>query len=192
MDKKIENLIENWQKNNISALYCANKAEALAKILELIPLKSSIGISGSQTLEELEIVKHLEARGNQVMNQNKPGLSREESLELRKQGSLADYYLTSANAVSLKNGELVFLSAWGHRIAGISNAKNVIVICGINKLTPDLEAAIKRAKEYAMPLNYKRLNWDSARKMCCQVLIVEAEATAGRLKVILVGEELGF
>lgn len=191
LDKKIDNLLKIWQKKNILGIYCGNKSEAVEKIMAIIPQGATVGISGSVTLEQLAIVKSLEAGGNKVFNQYKAGITREESLELRKQGILADYYLTSANGISI-TGELVFLSAYGSRTAGISNAKNVIVVAGINKLTGSLEEAIKRAKEYAMPLNYKRLNWDASKIMCCQVLIVEAEATAERLKVIMVGEDLGY
>ena len=168
-----------------------DKKEASEKLLELIPLSRSVGLSGSVTLGELGVVEKLETRGNRVFNQAKSGLSREDGMNLRQQGALADYYLSSANAVSL-TGELVFLSAWGQRIAGIANARNVIIVCGINKLAPDLASAIKRAREYATPLNYKRLNWDVSRQMICQELIIEADATPGRFKVVLVGDNLGF
>lgn len=208
MDKRIGSLIKNWQKRNILGLYCDNKECAIDKILEIIPPSATIGISGSVTLDQLVIVKRLESRGNKVFNQYKAGISREENLQLRRQGTLADYYLTSANAVCEK-GELVFFSGYGNRTAGISYAKNVIVVCGINKIMPNLEEAIKRAREYATPLNCKRLNWESAclkdgicrreiclmpeyKRMCCQVLIIEAEVSPDRLKVILVGESLGF
>jgi len=208
LDKKIDSLIKNWQKRNILSIYCENKSEAVEKMLEIIPLTASVGISGSVTLDQLGIVRHLESRGNKVLNQYKAGISREENLELRKQGSLADYYLASANAISLE-GELVFFSGYGNRISGISYAKNVIVVCGINKLTANIDEALKRAREYATPLNCKRLNWNSAcvkdgicrkeiclfpenKRMCCQILIIEAEVTPDRLKVILVGENLGF
>jgi len=192
MEQEIKELLEAWQKRNIQGLYCQNKEEALGEILKIIPLSASVGISGSLTLDNLGIVKRLEARGNKVFNQYQPGISREENLQLRRQGAQADYYLASANAVSEK-GELVFLSAYGNRTAGIAYAKNVIIVCGINKITPDLNSAIKRAKEYALPLNLKRLkNWDPSRPMSCQVLIIEAEALPERFKVILVGEELGF
>ncbi len=208
MDKKITNLINNWQKRNIAGLYCKNKEEAVEKILEIIPKSDSVGLSGSVTLNTLDILNKIEARGNKVFNQYKPGISRGESLEIRKQGTLADYYLASVNAIS-KHGELVFFSAYGNRTAGISYAKNVVVISGINKITDNLEQAIKRAREYVTPLNCKRLNWESRcfkdgvcqqevcfspeyKRMCCQVLIIEAEVTTGRLKVILVGEDLGF
>lgn len=208
MDKKLDSLIKSWQKRNITGLYCANKEEAVKKILEIIPSSASIGLSGSVTLDQLDIVKRLEERGNSVVSQYKPGISREESLELRRKGTQADYYLASANAMS-QNGELVFFSGFGNRTAGVSNAKNLIVVCGINKLTKDLDAALKRAREYATPLNCKRLKWPSAcleegicqkdiclapeyKRMCCQILIVEAEVAPDRMKVILVGENLGF
>lgn len=208
MDKRIEVLVKNWQKRNIQGLYCPHKEEAKQKLLEMIPVATTVGICGSQTLEQLGIVTLLESRGDKVFNQYKPGISREENLDLRKSGVQADYYLTSANAVS-ENGELVFLSAYGQRTAGISNAKNVIVVCGINKLVPNLEQALKRAREYAAPLNCKRLNWDTPcvqsgacvnqaclspefKRMCCQVLIIEAEAAPDRLRVVLVDENLGF
>ncbi len=208
MDQRVDNLIKNWQKRNIPGFYCGDKAGAIEKILQLIPESASIGISGSVTLDQLGIVKRLEGRGNQVFNQYKPDLSREENLQLRRQGSGADFYLASANAISEK-GELVFFSGYGNRPAGISYAKNVIVVCGVNKITPNLEEAIKRAREYATPLNCQRLNWNTPcfkdgicrkeiclfpeyKRMCCQILIIEAEVTPDRLKVILVGETLGF
>jgi L-lactate utilization protein LutC len=208
MDKRIDNLIKNWQKRNITGLYCNKKEEAVGDILEVIPHSSSVGFSGSETLEQLGIISCLEARSNKVFNPYKTGISRGESMELRKQGSQADYYLASANAISEK-GELVFFSAYGNRSSGIASAKNVIVVSGINKITPNLDEALKRSREFAAPLNCKRLNWNSAclkdgicrkeiclfpeyKRMCCQVLIIEAEVMPDRLKVILVGENLGF
>jgi len=208
MEKDLENLIKRWQKRNIIGMYCENKEQALNKILEVIPESSSIGLSGSQTLEQLGVIKALESRGNQVFNQNKTGISYQESLVLRRQGTLADYYLTSTNAIS-KTGELVFFSGYGNRTSGISYAKNVIVVVGVNKISENLDAAIRRSREHATPLNCKRLNWQTPcfkdgicrkeiclfpeyKRMCCQILIIEAEVTPYRLKIILVGENLGF
>lgn len=208
MEPKIENLFENWQKRNIAGFYCDNKEQAVAKILEIIPVAGSVGISGSVTLDTLGIVKRLESRGNRVFNQYKNGISKDESLKLRRQGAGADYYLASANAISEK-GELVFFSGYGNRTAGISYARNLIIVTGINKIVPDIQEAIKRARQYATPLNCKRLNWNTPcfkdgicrqeiclfpeyKRMCCQILIIEAEVTPDRLKVILVGENLGF
>lgn len=208
MDKQAEALIKAWQKRNIQGEFLENKFKAEERILELIPLLAEVGFSGSVTLDQLEVIKKLEARGNKVFNPYKPGISREESLRVRRQGSSAQFFLASANAISA-NGELVFFSGYGNRTAGISYADNVIIVCGVNKIAANLDAAIKRAREYATPLNCKRLNWGSAcladgvcqeekcrfpeyKRMCCQVLIIEAEVTPDRLKVILIGEDLGF
>ena len=208
MDKKISALIEEWKKRNIIAEYFDRRAEAAQRLLSVIPKDSSIGFSGSVTLDELGIVKKLEERGSEVFNPYKTGISREENLKIRRDASQADYYLASANAISQK-GELVFFSGYGNRTAGISFAKNVIIVCGINKLTANINEAIKRARDIATPLNCKRLNWPAAclkdgicrdaeclfpeyKRMCCQVLIIEAEVTLDRLRVFLVGEKLGF
>ncbi len=208
MEKVTEELIDNLKRRNIRAAYFDDRAGGIQELLNVIPLGASVGISGSKTLEELGIISKLEARGNKVFNQYRPGISKDESLKLRELGVSADYYLTSANALS-KDGELVFLSAYGYRVAGIANAKNVIVVCGINKITSDIEAALKRGRKYATTLNCKRLNWNSAcldsglcqkeicllpnyKRMCCQILIIEAEVNSDRLKLILIGESLGF
>jgi hypothetical protein len=208
MDERVEVLIANWKKRNISGLYCKNKDLAQSTAFQMIPKEASVGFSGSKTLDEIEIIKKLQERGNIVFDPYKPGLSREESLKIRRQGASADFYLASANAVSEK-GELVFFSGYGNRISGVSYAKNVIIVCGINKITANIDEAMNRAREFATPLNCKRLNWDSAclkdgrcheeiclfpeyKRMCCQILIIEAEVAPDRLRVVLVGENLGY
>ncbi|MDD5610290.1 MAG: lactate utilization protein [Candidatus Omnitrophica bacterium] len=208
MDDKIKELFSVWDKHNISGFYCENKDQALKKVLELVPQAASVGFSGSVTLNEIAAIDNLKSRGNRVLDPYLAGLSREEVMQTRQEATLADYYLASANAISSK-GELVFFSAFGNRISGVSNAKNVIIIAGVNKITPDLGEALKRAREYATPLNCRRLNWKTPclpdgicrkeiclfpeyERMCCQVLIIEADVNPDRLKVILVGEKLGF
>jgi len=208
MNDMIQELIRLWQRRNIQGFYCRDKADAAAKALEIIPQAATVGISGSMTLNQLELVKKLQGRGSKVFDQYAPGLSLEESLALRRKGAEAEIYLASANAVAL-TGELVFLSAYGNRISGVSYASNTIIICGVNKVVPGLNEALKRAREHATPLNCKRLGWNTPcfadgicrkdiclspeyKRMCCQILIVEAEVMAGRLKVIMVGEELGY
>jgi hypothetical protein len=208
MDKKIESIFAALNKRNIQGIYCKDRGEALAKLLEIVPEDKTIGISGSRTLDEVGIVSQLIKRGNKVFNQYEKGLTPQQSLSVRNQGANADVYLSGANALT-KNAEMVFFSANGHRIAGISNAKNVIIVCGINKIVDDIDKGIDRGRNYVTPLNCKRLNWSSAcfedgichneiclfpeyKRMCCQILIIEAEISPERLKLILVGEELGY
>jgi hypothetical protein len=208
MEHLVVKLISNLKRRNISGFYAETISQAKELVETFIPKDSCVGLSGSKTLDELAIVASLEARGNKVFNQYKPGISIEKSLEKRSLGARADYYLTSANAIS-EEGELVFFSGHGHRISGIANAKNVIVICGLNKITLNLDEALKRSREYVTPLNCKRLDWPAAclsegacrkeicfapdyKRMCCQILIIESQINPDRFKVVLVGQELGF
>jgi len=208
MEKGVTDLIANLKRRNIEGIYAVSKEEARQRIKQLIFKSSTIGISGSKTLDGLGVVAFLEASGYEVFNQYKPGISREQSLQMRNLGCRADYFLTSCNAVS-EEGELVFFSANGQRTSGIANAGNVIVVCGLNKIVPNLEQALKRSREHAATLNCKRLDWKSAcleggvcrkdiclepeyKRMCCQVLIIESEIKPERVKVIIVGEDLGF
>lgn len=209
MDKRIENIFNALKKRNIQGIYCKDRDEALAKLLEFIPLDKTVGISGSVTLDEIGIVCELIKRGNKVFNQYEKGLTSEQSLDIRNQGATADIFLSSANAIS-RDGKMVFFSGHGHRIAGIANAKRVFIVCGINKIVDNVDKGIDRARNYVTPLNCKRLvTWNTAcvqdgickeeiclypeyKRMCAKILIIEAEGNPDRLKVILVGESLGF
>ncbi|MDD5115900.1 MAG: lactate utilization protein [Candidatus Omnitrophica bacterium] len=208
MEQKIEGLIAGLKRRNIEGIYVESRQEAGVKIEQFIPKSSSVGISGSKTLDEIGIVARLEASGYKVFNQYKPGISRQQSMQMRNLGCRADCFLTSCNAISEK-GEIVFFSGYGHRTSGISNADNLVVVCGVNKITSSLDQALKRSREHATVLNCKRLDWKSAclqdgtcrkdiclapeyKRMCCQILVIESEVNPGRMKVIIVGESLGF
>lgn len=201
-------LISNWSCRNIAGFYFPGRQEGCEKILSMIPREASVGFSGSETLRQLDLISRIEERGTTVFNQMRPGISREESMRLRQAGAGADYFLTSANGCSAA-GELFFFSAYGHRTAGIANARNVIVVMGTNKICATRGEAIERGREYVTPRNCKRLDWKSAclesgvcksalchgpefRRMCCQILTIEAEAVPGRMSVIIIGEELGY
>lgn len=208
MNDDIKTLSATWSKRNITNVYTPTKEEALRKVLELVPGDATIGFSGSMTLHEVGVIEALKKRGNVVYDPYAAGLSKEESLAVRSKGVTADVYLASPNAISA-HGELVFLSAFGNRTAGIAHAKNVILVAGTNKIVRNVDEALKRAREYVAPLNCKRLNWQAPcyadgicreaiclfpeyKRMCCQALIIEAEITPERLQLILVGEKLGF
>ncbi|MDD4941231.1 MAG: lactate utilization protein [Candidatus Omnitrophica bacterium] len=208
MNEQMQQLLDNLKRRNFEALYCQTRDDVHAAIMDRIQESATVGFSGSQTLEQLEIVEMLQSRGNNVLNQYDPNLSRDESLRIRRLSIQSDCYLCSANAVSMA-GELVFLSAYGHRIAAIAAASRVIVVCGTNKVVADRAAAIKRAREHAAPLNVKRLHWDTPCakdgichedicfapeyiRMCCQMFVLESEVDPERLTVIIAGETLGL
>ncbi len=200
--------IENLKRNGMDAFFCETSQQAKKTILDMIPKGATVGMAGSVTLREIGIVDELMRGKWKVYNQYLPGLSKEESLKLRKQGTLADYFLSGTNAVTL-NGELINLSGMGNKTAGLTYARKVIIVAGVNKIVEDVSQGIKRARDLAAPANAQRLNFKTPcrdtgvcdysacrppnyNRMCNQLLVIEGEGEKGRIAVFLVGEELGF
>ncbi|MEK6941358.1 MAG: LUD domain-containing protein, partial [archaeon] len=112
--------------------------------------------------------------------------------ELRRQATIAEYFLGSVNAIS-KNGELVACDASGSRVgAYLFSAKNLILVAGVNKITPSLETAMQRVREQAFPLeNERAMKAYGMGSSTAKWAIIEKDRP-GRTKLILVKEKLGF
>ncbi len=132
-------------------------------------------------------------------------LSREKTLELRRQALLVDLFITGSNAVT-EAGQLVNLDMYGNRIAAITFGPNhVIILVGRNKIVADFEEALARIKDYAAPVNAMRLDkktpcvksacceeCESPDRICNTWTITEKSFPKGRIKVVLINEDLGF
>jgi len=201
---EIAKIINNFQKRNIKASYYKNLDEAKSRILELIPAGSSIGIGNSRTLKRMNISTELTNKGYKVLDKTL-AKTKEESLELKRKSLLTDWYLTGTNAVS-SEGHIVNIDHSGNRVAAmIYGPKKVIIIVGINKITDTLREAVHRAKNIAAPLNAKRAGFNppcvelnkcidcsSEERVCNSLVTIEGQADKDRIKVFIVGEELGF
>lgn len=186
-------------------MYVKTKEEALEKITGMISSEATVGIAGSWTLQELNIPDSLEARGNTLFNHNRPGLTPEESLELRRKQLTCDVFLTSTNALTL-DGQLINVDGSGNRVAAmIFGPKEVVVVVGINKLVKDVAEGQQRIKLYAAPLNNKRLarpnpcittgecmDCQGASRICNVTTILHKKPLSIEMTVIIVGENLGF
>ena len=197
-------VVANLEKRHFEAYYCPTTAEALQKALELIPEGSSVGWGGSVTIREMGLTKAIHEKNYTVIDRDL-AKSPEETFELQRKCLTADYFITSTNAMS-EDGILVNIDGNGNRLAAICfGPKNVIVICGINKITQNLDAAISRARFTAAPINAGRFdiktpcktsgkchNCTSPDCICSEVLITRTSRPANRVKVIIVGEDCGF
>ena len=193
-------LLEEFAKRNIEGHYFPTKEEALKKTLELIPKGSTVSCGGSATLRELGLRAALKSGGYDFWDpDDAQGAAAKEEVARRALG--ADYYLMSANAIAA-TGELVNIDGYGNRVASlIFGPKNVIVVAGINKVAPSLDAALLRAKTRAAPItllifrqdysSYDELS-QAAESACAQLVVTGMSMTPGRIKVILVGESLGY
>ena len=201
---KAGNLIKNFEERNIEAYFVENSEAARKKILDLIKEKSSVSWGGSMTLKEIRVFANLKS-GDYKLLDRATAKNSEEKEEIYHQALNADYYLMSSNAIT-QTGKLVNIDGNGNRLAAlIYGPKNVIVVAGINKVTIDEESALKRVRNQAAPANSIRLeqNTPCAKTgycnscqvedtICCQTVITRRSRQDGRIKVILVGEELGF
>ena len=197
-------VIANLAKRNMEGYYCATKEEALQKALELIPETDVVTWGGSVTIDEIGLLAAVKAR-NPVIDRD-TATTMEEKVEMMRQGLTCDTFLMSTNALS-EDGILVNIDGNGNRVASlIFGPKQVVIIAGVNKITKDLDSAIARARGTAAPVNAQRFdgirvpcaktgvcsNCNSPDCMCCQVVVTRHSRHAGRIKVILVGENLGF
>lgn len=197
-------IIENMKKKNMEGYYCATSAEAVEKALSLMPEGSSVTWGGSVTLSECGLMDALHANNYELidrMNAKTP----EEARQLFGQQVLADFFLMSSNAVTI-NGELVNIDGNSNRVACLCcGPKNVIVIAGMNKVVSTIEDGVHRVRNIAAPPNTVRLNRNtpcaktgkcgdcySPDCVCSQIVITRRSSIPNRIKVILIGEELGF
>lgn len=193
-------VIEELEQRNMEGFYCKTKEEAVRKVLEMIPRESLVSCGSSSTINEIDLKTALKNEGYNFLDPSEPEGGGAKDLAAH-QALAAEYFLMSSNAISA-TGELVNIDGYGNRVGAlIFGPKHVIVIAGINKVMPNLEAAILRAKTYAAQMTmliFKRdyASFDelaaAAQGACSHMVITSRTALKGRIKVILVGETLGF
>lgn len=196
-------VVKAMESRHFEAYYCGTKEEALKKALELIPEGSVVAWGGSVTMNEIGLSEALHNGNYQLIDRD--AAPPEERRKLMRQGLLADYFISGANAVS-EDGEIVNIDGMGNRVGAIVyGPDHVVIIAGMNKVVKTLEDAVKRARTIAAPINKQRFGGTTPCAktgscgdckaedcICCQMLVTRVCRPAGRIKVILVGEELGF
>ena len=195
--------VKNLQGRGFEAYYCETREEALDKALELIPKGATVGWGGAMSAQQIGLLDAVKNGEYNTIDRDKAPnpAAREQAM---RDCLLADVFITGANALSIE-GQMVNIDGIGNRVAAIVyGPKNVVVIAGMNKMTDSLEDAVTRARTVAAPINSQRFALKTpcsvtgacgnckAEGICNQMLITRNCKPAGRIKVILVGEELGF
>ena len=199
-----ETLIKNLDKRGMEAYYVDNKDDALKMALRFVTPGSSVSWGGSMSINEIGLIPALKAWDCTVLDRTVPK-TEEEKKEFFGKVAVCDYYFMSTNAITM-DGELVNIDGTGNRVASlIFGPSNVVIIAGMNKVADNLESAVDRARNTAAPMNTIRLDrktpctqvgWCmdcmSPDCICNQFVVTRRSAPAGRIKIILVGEELGY
>lgn len=199
-----DSIIEKFNLRGIEGYYCDNAEEALTMAKRFLTPGCSISWGGSETLNEIGLLEELEA-SDYVIYDRKTAKTPEEKAVMYSKIVMSDYYFMSSNAITL-DGQLVNIDGMGNRVAClIAGPKNVIIIAGMNKIVTDTDSGIERVRNMAAPPNTVRLNCAtpcaelgrcvnclSEDCICCEIVITRKSKIPGRIKVILVGEELGY
>lgn len=206
----IEKALKNLEKNRFEPYFLETKEEVVPLLKKLLKKGCSVSVGGSETLKEVGALELLGNGDYEYLDRYAKGA---DPREIFIKALSADAYLTSANAIS-EEGELINVDGNSNRIAAICyGPESVIVVAGVNKLVENAEEGLKRIKRIAAPKNAKRLSCETycasfgickgaegsitagcggEGRICCNYLISGPQRHAGRIKVILVNEELGY
>jgi len=208
-EPRLKDCRDALEENNFSA-YIANSPADTKQIIidQILPgiEVSSVSWGDSMTLYETGILPYFkenpEIRLIETFGEN---ISRETSMERRREAILTDLFLTGTNAVT-ETGMLVNLDMIGNRVGGITfGPKYVVIVVGRNKIVSTLEDAMNRIKNFAAPANAIRhgkktpcvktsycLDCKSPDRICNIWTIHEKSHPKGRITVILINQDLGL
>jgi hypothetical protein len=204
-EKMLQDVVKALDGRDFDAAYFADAEQANTELLTVIPAGASVGIGGSVTIRELGIIDKLAKRGNEVIHHWKKDIPKEKNREVRQAEGAADYYLTSANAIT-KDGDIINIDGIGNRVAHmIYGPDNVIIIAGYNKIVTDIDEGILRTKEVAAVMNAHRLglktpcaptgkcvDCNAPTRICRVTTIIQYCPWQTNIRVMLINENLGF
>jgi L-lactate utilization protein LutB len=203
---RIERTMENLKKNNMEPFFAETKEDALKLFKTLIKDGDSISHGGSETLKECGITDFL--KNNKEINyldRDRAGITPEEVEKVYRDTFFADVFAASSNAIT-EEGELYNVDGHSNRISAmVFGPKSVIVVAGYQKIVKDRAAAEERVKNIAAPANAIRLNCKTPcaklgyctdckgdTRICSNSVFMSKQRIKNRIKVIIVGEEIGY
>ena len=197
-------LVKNLKSRHFDAYYCSDKNAARQKAIELISEGATVGWGGAMSASQIGLIDALKS-GNYRAIDRELTTTPEQRLQAEKDCLFSDVFLTGANAISL-DGQMVNIDGRGNRVSAIIyGPETVLVIAGMNKVVDTLDQALLRARTVAAPANQQRFclnnpctvtgscaDCKSEECICNQIVITRHCRPAGRIKFILVGEDLGL
>ena len=211
----VEKTMGNLEKNNMKPYFCETSAKAKELVKSLLEKGSTVATGGSMTLKETGVEELLRS-GDYNFIDRAEAITPEQCEEVFLSAFRADEYLMSTNALT-EDGVLYNVDGNSNRVAALLyGPKSVIIVCGYNKIVKNLDEAVYRMKTVAAPLNTKRLGTGSycenagqcvslkkedpflcdgckgSGRICCNYVVSSQQRKKDRIKVIIVGEELGF
>jgi hypothetical protein len=212
--KRLNRLKNNLEKNNFDVYLAKNRLEAKNLVLkEIIPKTNATLISMGDSLTAVNTGLFSDIKNQpdlDFLDTFESGIPITEAFQRRRKALLVDLFITGTNAVTQK-GQLVNLDMVGNRVGAITFGPTyVVILMGRNKIVPDLEAAMDRIRSYCAPVNAIRhheehpeldppctetavcSNCSSPMRICNTWTITEKSFPMGRIKIVLINEDLGL
>lgn len=180
---------------------CFQSAIDATKYLDGVIDGKTIGIGGSKTVEQMGLLQALETH-NRVLYRFGTYKSPE---EVMKEALTSDVFITSANGVA-ETGEIVNIDGNCNMVAGeLYGHEKVYIIVGKNKIAPDFDKALWRARNIAAPKNAMRLNkhtpcavdgvchdCSSPERICKGLVVLWRKPTNCPYEIVVINEDLGY
>ncbi len=204
-EKSGQRCVKNMKKRGFEAYFVPDVESARTRALDFTTGCETFGFGGSATTRELGLVEMLKKSDKIIYDHWVPGLTRAQDLEIRLAQGRCDCFLCSANAVA-ETGEIVNVDGIGNRTAAMTfGPEKVLIIAGMNKVAPDLDAALVRIREKAAPMRAKSLETQtpcaetgvcsdcrSPQRICNITTILHYKPRLTQVAVILVNQAMGF
>lgn len=204
-DTQAKTIIQNLEKRRMKGYYCPTKEDAVKTAMSLTAPDTTVSFGGSMSLFESGIMDALKIRTDINLIDRSQAKTPEDIKKAYRDSFSADTYFMSTNAITL-DGHLVNIDGNGNRVAAlIYGPDQVIVAAGMNKVCSTVEDAIRRVHNIASPPNCIRLNKKTPCAVtgicgdclgddciCSQTVITRRSGVIGRIKILLIGEELGY
>lgn len=191
----VERTAEALKANGFKVHVVPNRKAAKEEIGSLIPDGARVMTGSSATLDAIGITKMLSSENHPWVNLKGEIVAEQDPLrktELRKQATFADYFLGSVHAIT-EAGQLVAGSASGSQLAAyVFGGNNLILVVGAQKITPDLDKALQRLREYSLPLEDQRMKGLGMRGTTLSKILVYEREPWRNVHVIIINEKLGF
>jgi hypothetical protein len=201
----LQKTIISLKRNNIKGTVLPSRNDLLTFLDRQISDGAVVGVGDSMTLESCGVYDYLRNRNLVFLDKYSETLSRSQKRELYLKNFDADFFLSSANAISAE-GKIYNLDGNGSRVAPIIyGPRKVFLVCGINKIVASEEKAFERIKQIAAPLDAKRLqkktpcsitgkcsDCHSPDRICNYHSIIQGQFDADRISVIFIEEQLGY
>lgn len=192
-EESIKKTIEALASNGIHALLVDNKDAAREKVIALIPDHNEVMTMSSVTLEETGINAFVKESKEIISVRDKLTKGGLEDMEKRRLGAAHEWVIGSVHAVT-EDGHVLIASASGSQLPSYAyGASNVIWVVGTQKIVKNLDEAMERIYQYVFPLeNARAMKAYGMNSSVNKILLVNKEATPGRIHIIFVKEKLGF